>query len=129
MYGGLLFLGVFLGMLFLLSTVLIIYYKQISEGYEDKARFEIMQTVGLSREEVRASIRSQVLMAFFLPIAVAAIHILFDFNMVEKLLTLFQVYNTTLTALCTLGTVLVFFLVYGAVDLLTARPYYKIVAR
>ena len=127
--GGFLFLGIFLGTIFLMATVLIIYYKQISEGYEDKARFEIMQKVGLSREEVRASIRSQVLMVFFLPIAVAAIHILFDFNMVEKLLTLFQVYNTTLTALCTLGTVLVFFLVYGAVYLLTARTYYKIVAR
>ena len=127
--GGFLFLGIFLGTIFLMATVLIIYYKQISEGYEDKARFEIMQKVGLSREEVRASIRSQVLMVFFLPIAVAAIHILFDFNMVEKLLTLFQVYNTTLTALCTLGTVLVFFLVYGAVYLLTARPYYKIVER
>ena len=125
--GGFLFLGIFLGTIFLMATVLIIYYKQISEGYEDKARFEIMQKVGLSREEVRASIRSQVLMVFFLPIAVAAIHILFDFNMVEKLLTLFQVYNTTLTALCTLGTVLVFFLVYGAVYLLTARTYYKIV--
>ena len=122
--GGFLFLGIFL-----MATVLIIYYKQISEGYEDKARFEIMQKVGLSREEVRASIRSQVLMVFFLPIAVAAIHILFDFNMVEKLLTLFQVFNTTLTALCTLGTVLVFFLVYGAVYLLTARTYYKIVER
>ena len=127
--GGFLFLGIFLGTIFLMATVLIIYYKQISEGYEDKARFEIMQKVGLSREEVRASIRSQVLMVFFLPIAAAAIHILFDFNMVEKLLTLFQVYNTTLTALCTLGTVLVFFLVYGAVYLLTARTYYKIVER
>ena len=127
--GGFLFLGIFLGIIFLMATVLIIYYKQISEGYEDKTRFEIMQKVGLSREEVRASIRSQVLMVFFLPIAVAAIHILFDFNMVEKLLTLFQVFNTTLTALCTLGTVLVFFLVYGAVYLLTARTYYKIVER
>ena len=127
--GGFLFLGIFLGTIFLMATVLIIYYKQISEAYEDKARFEIMQKVGLSREEVRASIRSQVLMVFFLPIAVAAVHILFDFNMVEKLLTLFQVYNTTLTALCTLGTVLVFFLVYGAVYLLTARTYYKIVER
>ena len=127
--GGFLFLGIFLGTIFLMATVLIIYYKQISEGYEDKARFEIMQKVGLSREEVRASIRSQVLMVFFLPIAVAAIHILFDFNMVEKLLTLFQVYNTTLAALCTLGTVLVFFLVYGVVYLLTARTYYKIVER
>ena len=127
--GGFLFLGLFLGFIFLMATVLIIYYKQISEGYEDKRRFEIMQKVGLSREEVRSAIRSQVLMVFFLPIVVAAIHIAFDFNMVEKLLTLFYLHNTTLTALCTLGTLLVFFLVYGVVYLLTARTYYKIVER
>ena len=127
--GGFLFLGLFLGFIFLMATVLIIYYKQISEGYEDKRRFEIMQKVGLSREEVRTAIRSQVLMVFFLPIVVAAIHIAFDFNMVEKLLTLFYLHDTTLTALCTLGTLLVFFLVYGVVYLLTARTYYKIVER
>ena len=127
--GGFLFLGIFLGLIFLMATVLIIYYKQISEGYEDKERFEIMQKVGLSRDEVKSSIRGQILMVFFLPIAVASIHILFDFNMVEKLLTLFYLHNTTLTALCTLGTVLVFFAVYGAVYLLTARTYYKIVER
>ena len=127
--GGFLFLGLCLGFIFLMATVLIIYYKQISEGYEDKRRFEIMQKVGLSREEVRTAIRSQVLMVFFLPIVVAAIHIAFDFNMVEKLLTLFYLHDTTLTALCTLGTLLVFFLVYGVVYLLTARTYYKIVER
>ena len=127
--GGFLFLGLFLGFIFLLATVLIIYYKQISEGYEDKERFEIMQKVGLSRGEVKRSIHSQILMVFFLPIVVASIHIMFDFNMVEKLLTLFYIHNTTLTALCTLGTVLVFFAAYGVVYLLTARTYYKIVER
>ncbi|MCI9506880.1 MAG: FtsX-like permease family protein [Oscillospiraceae bacterium] len=127
--GGFLFLGIFLGFIFLMAMVLIIYYKQISEGYEDKGRFEIMQKVGLSRKEVRSSIRSQVLMVFFLPVVVASIHILFDFNMVEKLLTLFYLHNTALTAMCTLGTVLVFFIVYGAVYILTARTYYKIVER
>ena len=127
--GGFLFLGLFLGFIFLMATVLIIYYKQISEGYEDKRRFEIMQKVGLSREEVRAAIRGQVLMVFFLPILVAAVHIAFDFNMVEKLLTLFYLHDTALTALCTLGTLQVFFLVYGVVYLLTARTYYKIVER
>ena len=129
MAGGFLFLGIFLGFIFLMATVLIIYYKQISEGYEDKNRFEIMQKVGLSRGEVRSSIRSQILMVFFLPILVASIHILFDFNMVEKLLTLFYIQNSTITALCTLGTVLVFFAAYGAVYMLTARVYYKIVER
>ena len=88
-----------------------------------------MQKVGLSRSEVKRAIHSQILMVFFLPIAVAAIHIVFDFNMVEKLLTLLFLNNTALTALCTLGTVLVFFLVYGVVYLLTARTYYKIVER
>ncbi|MBD5153037.1 MAG: FtsX-like permease family protein [Oscillibacter sp.] len=127
--GGFLFLGIFLGFIFLLATVLIIYYKQISEGYEDKDRFEIMQKVGLSRAEVKRSIHSQILMVFFLPIVVASIHIGFDFNMVEKLLTMFYIQNTALTALCTLGTVLVFFVVYGVVYLLTARTYYKIVER
>ena len=129
MAGGFLFLGIFLGFIFLMATVLMIYYKQVSEGYEDKARFEIMQKVGLSRSEVKRAIHSQILMVFFLPIAVAAIHIVFDFNMVEKLLTLLFLNNTALTALCTLGTVLVFFLVYGVVYLLTARTYYKIVER
>ncbi len=127
--GGFLFLGIFLGFILLVATVLIIYYKQISEGYEDKERFEIMQKVGLSRAEVKRSIHSQILTVFFLPIAVASIHILFDFNMVEKLLTMFYIHNTALTAVCTLGTVLVFFAAYGAVYLLTARTYYKIVER
>ena len=127
--GGFLFLGMFLGFVFLLATVLIIYYKQISEGYEDKDRFEIMQKVGLSRGEVKRSIHSQILTVFFLPIVVASIHIVFDFNMVEKLLTMFYIHNTTLTALCTLGTVLVFFVAYGVVYVLTARTYYKIVER
>ena len=127
--GGFLFLGLFLGFIFLLATVLMIYYKQISEGYEDKDRFEIMQKVGLSRGEVKRSIHSQILMVFFLPIVVASIHIAFDFNMVEKLLTLFYIHNTALTALCTLGTVLVFFIAYGIVYAMTARTYYKIVER
>ena len=129
MAGGFLFLGIFLGFIFLMATVLIIYYKQISEGYEDKERFEIMQKVGLSRGQVKRSIHSQILMVFFLPIVVASIHIVFDFNMVEKLLTLFYLHDTALTALCTLGTVLVFFTVYGAVYLMTAKTYYKIVER
>ena len=128
MAGGFLFLGILLGLIFLMATVLIIYYKQISEGYEDRSRFDIMRKVGLSRKQVRASIRGQVLLVFFLPIAVAAVHILFDFNMVVQLLGLFNLRDIPLTAACTLGTVLVFFLVYGGVYLITARTYYKIVS-
>ena len=125
--GGFLFLGVFLGIVFLMATVLIIYYKQVSEGYEDNARFEIMRKVGLSEREARRAIRSQILTVFFMPILVAAIHIAFDFNLVVPLLRLFSLTNVKLTALCTLGTLLVFCAVYAVVYALTARSYYKIV--
>lgn len=125
--GGFLFLGVFLGIVFLMATVLIIYYKQVSEGYEDNARFEIMRKVGLSEREARRAIRSQILTVFFMPILVAAIHIAFDFNLVVLLLCLFSLTNVKLTALCTLGALLVFCAVYAVVYALTARSYYKIV--
>lgn len=127
MAGGFLFLGIVLGIVFLMATVLIIYYKQVSEGYEDQGRFEIMRKVGLSRKEVRSSIRSQVLLVFFLPIAMAVVHILFDFNLVARMLTMFGVRNTLTVALCTAGTAAAFLLAYAAVYLLTARTYYKIV--
>ena len=129
MSGGFLFLGILLSAIFLMATVLIIYYKQVSEGYEDRERYEIMQKVGLTPAEVRSTIRSQVLLVFFLPIAVASVHILFDFNLVVQLLALFSLENVPLTGLCTLGTVLVFFGVYGVVYALTARTYYRIVSR
>lgn len=106
--GGFLFLGVFLGVVFMMATVLIIYYKQVSEGYEDNARFDIMRKVGLSEREARRAIRSQILTVFFMPILVAAVHIAFDFNLVVQLLRLFSLTNLRLTALCTLGTLLVF---------------------
>ena len=125
--GGFLFLGVFLGIVFLMATVLIIYYKQVSEGYEDNARFEIMRKVGLSEREARRAIRSQILTVFFMPILVAAVHIAFDFNLVVLMLRLFSLANVKLTALCTLGTLLVFCAVYAVVYALTARSYYKIV--
>lgn len=125
--GGFLFLGVFLGLVFMMAAVLIIYYKQVSEGYEDQRRFDIMRKVGLSRREARRSIRSQILTVFFLPLIVAAVHIAFDFKLVLQLLTLFDLRNTTLTALCTLGTLAAFCLIYALVYMLTARAYYKIV--
>lgn len=127
MAGGFLFLGVILGIIFLMATVLIIYYKQVSEGYEDQGRFEIMRKVGLSQREVKSSIRSQVLIVFFLPIAVAAVHILFDFNLVARMLTMFGVRNVLTVVLCTGGTLAAFLAVYAVVYLLTARTYYKIV--
>ncbi|MDK2807767.1 MAG: bacitracin transport system permease protein [Clostridiales bacterium] len=126
-YGGFLFLGIFLGILFLMATVLIIYYKQISEGYEDKERFEIMQKVGMSHLEVKKSIQSQVMTVFFLPLVVAAIHVAAAFPMITRLLVLFNLTNTTFFVYCTLGTLLCFTLIYGIVYLVTARVYYRIV--
>ena len=127
-YGGFLFLGLFLGALFLMATVLIIYYKQISEGYEDKERFAIMQQVGLSRAEIKSTIRSQVLTVFFLPICVAFLHVCGAFKMISLLLSLFSLTNIGLFMACTAGTMAVFALVYGGVYALTARSYYKIVS-
>lgn len=128
MTGGFLFLGLFLGFIFIMATVLIIYYKQISEGYEDKIRFEIMQKVGLPKKEIRRSISTQILIVFFAPLVVSAIHVAFDFNLMVKLLTLFSLTNKKLTMLCSLGTLLGFAVVYGIVYALTARTYYKIVS-
>ena len=127
MYGGFLFLGVFLGLLFLLSTVLIIYYKQISEGYEDQRRYQIMQQVGMSPREVRASIRSQVLLVFFLPLVTAGIHVAAAFPMLCKLLELFNLFDVRLFALCAAGTLLVFCAIYALVYGLTTRTYSRIV--
>lgn len=126
--GGFLFLGLFLGFLFNMATVLIIYYKQISEGYEDKARFEIMQKVGLPKKEIRCSVSMQILIVFFAPLAVAAIHVAFDFKLMVKLLSLFSLTDNRLTMLCTFGTLLGFAVIYGIVYWLTARTYYKIVS-
>lgn len=128
LYGGLFFLGLFLGSLFIMATVLIIYYKQISEGYDDKNRFEIMQKVGMSKAEVKKSIKSQVLMVFFLPLLTAVIHIAFAFKVITKLLTVLNLTNVPLFAICTAGTILVFAIFYAIVYYLTARVYYKIVS-
>ena len=128
MNGGFFFLGVFLGIVFLMATVLIIYYKQISEGYEDRERFRIMQQVGLEKREIRRSINVQILIVFFAPLVVAGVHVAFDFNMVRLMLVLFGLNNAALTAWCTVGTFLVFALIYALVYLLTARVYYRIVS-
>ena len=126
--GGFFFLGIFLGIIFIMAMVLIMYYKQISEGYEDRERFIIMQQVGLPKKDIRRSINMQVLVVFFAPLVVAGIHIVFDFNLVRMLLTLFGMVNWKLAALCTLGTFAIFTLLYALVYALTAKTYYKIVS-
>ncbi len=127
LYGGLFFLGIFLGIMFLMITVLIIFYKQISEGYEDRERFIIMEKTGMSKKDVKTSIRSQIRTVFLLPIAVAAIHVTAAFPMIKKLLLMLNMANYKLYAKCTIVTILVFAVIYIIVFLLTSRTYYKIV--
>ena len=127
LYGGIFFLGIFLGTMFLMVTVMIIFYKQTSEGYDDKERYEIMEKVGMSNAEVKKSIQSQVRMVFFLPIVTAAIHVAAAFPMLRRLLVMFNLTDTQLMIECMIGTLLVFLVIYYLVFKLTSRTYYKIV--
>lgn len=128
LYGGLFFLGVLLGIVFLFAAVLIIYYKQISEGYEDQSRFEIMQKVGMNRREIKKSINSQILTVFFLPLLTAGIHLCFAFPLIYKLLALFSLVNLPLLILVTVICYLIFSLFYVAIYRVTSYAYYSIVS-
>lgn len=127
MYGSLFFLGIFLGVLFLMAVILIMYYKQLSEGYEDQKRFEIMQNVGMSKKEVKQTIRSQVLIFFFLPLIVAAIHMAFAFKMIVNMFSFLVLSGPEVFIICTAISVVVLTIIYSIVYILTARTYYKIV--
>ncbi|MBR3136817.1 MAG: FtsX-like permease family protein [Clostridia bacterium] len=127
--GGFFFIGLFLGALFLMAAVLIVYYKQISEGYEDARSFVIMQQVGMRSAEVKSSIRSQISLVFFLPLLAAACHTAGAFPMTRRILLLFGLSNTGLFVLCSGLTLLIFALVYYGIYRLTAREYYRIVRR
>lgn len=127
MYGSFLFLGLFLGSLFLMATVLIIYYKQISEGYEDHDRFRIMQQVGMSQKEVKRAINKQILMVFFLPLLMAALHMVFAFEIICNMLLVFGMANRVLFFTCTVCTFLIFAAAYVVVYRITARTYYRLV--
>ena len=127
MNGGALFIGIFVGALFLLSTVLLIYYKQISEGYDDRENYQIMQKVGMDRREVRRVIRSQILAVFFLPLLGAFLHVAFAFRVMTMLLEVMFVANVPLFLLCTAGVTAVFTVFYVAVYMITSREYYRIV--
>ena len=126
-YGGFFFIGIYLGIIFLMVTVMIIFYKQVSEGYEDKQRYEIMEKVGMSNREVKASIRSQVRIVFFLPLVTAAIHTLAAFPMMARLLAMLNLTNTSLFAGCLLVTFIVFVIIYYIVFKITSKSYYRIV--
>lgn len=126
-FGGFLFLGIFLGVLFMMAAILIIYYKQITEGYDDRERFDIMQKVGLSKKEVKQTIQKQVMLVFFLPLVVAIIHVAFAFNVIRRILLIFGLANVWLFGVCTVISVVFFAIVYFIVYQLTAKAYYKIV--
>ena len=128
LYGGLFFLGILLGIVFLFAAVLMIYYKQISEGYEDQARFDIMQRVGMTRREIRRSINSQILTVFFLPLLTAGVHLAFAFPLIYKMLILFGVMDLHLLILTTASCYLVFAVLYTAVYRITSGAYYGIVS-
>ncbi len=127
LYGSFLFLGLLLGCVCLFSTVLIIYYKQISEGYEDRERFQIMKKVGMSDSEIKKTIRTQILLVFFCPLIVAGIHVCFAFPMLEKMLQIMLLSDTWLFVGCSAVTYLVFALIYVLIYSITARTYYKII--
>lgn len=128
MYSGLFFVGILLGIVFVAGTVLIMYYKQITEGYEDQKRFEVLQKVGMTRREIKKSINSQILTVFFLPLLTAGIHTGFAFPFVKKILVFFSVNNTLLLVCVTVGCYLVFAVFYVLVYLATSRVYYRIVS-
>lgn len=127
LFGGVFFLGIILSIVFLLATVLIIYYKQVTEGYEDEARFEIMRKVGMTTKDIRKSINSQILTVFFMPLITAALHISFAFPMVQKLLAMFNLRNMSLSLIVTGIAVLVFGVFYAVVYRITSKAYYSIV--
>ena len=127
MYGGLFFLGIILGLVFIAGMVIIIYYKQISEGYEDQERFDILMKIGMTRKEVRKSVNSQVLTVFFLPLIVAGLHTGFAFPIIRRILNLMGFVNTTLLIWVTVACYLVFALFYIIIYLLTSKSYLTIV--
>lgn len=127
MYGSLLFLGILLSIVFLFATALIIYYKQISEGYEDRNRFQILQKVGMRADEVKGAIHSQILLVFFLPLFTAALHVFFAFPILTRLLKILFQSNQTLFMGCTIGSLGVFAVIYTLIYSITARIYYQIV--
>ena len=127
-YGGIFYLGMILSVVFILAAVLIIYYKQVSEGYEDESRFAIMQKVGMTKKDIRKSINSQMLTVFSLPLLTAALHLGFAFPMVEKLLALFNLRNISLMITVLTVCVLVFGVFYSVIYKVTSNAYYKIVS-
>ena len=129
LFGGLFFVGIFLGLLFIIATILIIYYKQISEGYEDKNRYDILQKVGMSQKEVKKSINSQILIVFFLPLIFSGLHLTVAFPIMKTMLAILGLAQTNIFIVVSIISYLVFSAFYIAIYMFTSRTYYKIVKR
>lgn len=128
LYGSLFFLGILLSVLFLFATLLMLYYKQVVEGYEDASRFAIMQRVGMTKRDIRESVNAQMLLIFLLPLAAAALHLAFAQPMVWQILQIFGIQNLTLFLGVTGAALLIFALLYCAMYRLTSNAYYRIVS-
>ena len=128
LYGSLFFLGILLSVVFLFATLLMLYYKQVVEGYEDTSRFAIMQRVGMTKRDIRESVNAQMLLVFLLPLAAAALHLAFAQPMVWQILQIFGIQNLTLFLGVTGAALLVFALLYCAMYRLTSNAYYRIVS-
>lgn len=126
--GGIFFLGIMLSIVFLFAAVLIIYYKQVSEGYEDQSRFDIMQKVGMTKQDIKKSINSQMLTVFFLPLVTAVLHLAFAFPLIRKVLMLFYQTNLQLLIIVTVASILIFGIFYTLIYRITANVYYGIVS-
>ena len=127
LYGGVLFIGIFLSIIFMIGTVLVIYYKQISEGYEDRERFVILQKVGLDQKQIKQTINKQVLTVFFLPLAFAFLHLAFAYHMLSLILKVVGVVDSAMMLSVTLSICGIFALVYVLIFMITSRSYRKIV--
>ena len=127
-FGGLFFIGIMLSVIFIAAAALIIYYKQVSEGYEDQSRFAIMRKVGMTRQDIKKSVNSQILTVFFIPLLLAGVHLAFAFPMVWKILTMFSLTNKRLAICTNIGAFLIFCVFYVVIYRFTAHAYYRIVS-
>ena len=127
-FGGLFFIGMILSAMFIAAAALIIYYKQVSEGYEDQSRFAIMRKVGMTRQDIKKSINSQILTVFFIPLLMAGVHLAFAFPLVRQLLTMFSLTNKRLAIFTNIGAFLIFCVFYVVIYRFTAHAYYRIVS-
>ena len=126
-FGGTFFIGIFLSIIFMVGTVLVIYYKQISEGYEDRERFIILQKVGLDQKQIKQTINKQVLTVFFLPLLFAFLHLAFAYHMLSLILKVIGVLDATMMLTVTLSICAIFLIVYVLIFMITSRSYRKIV--